>query len=259
MENPAYQTVYGVGLLDDIHNYFPALLYDQGRFQTLPTLFSYVRHQMNTRFNLYSYGASLAGAGTRAAPNPAAPGTATAEEDIMSSLASVNLLLSLLQPRGLSEFMPASRVIRTQAADPGVWAAFRSPVIVAPSQEILAANTELLTGSTLPSNTVCSVCQDSILPADACRRITVCQHVYHRTCIDQWFTRSVFCPSCRHDIRVTSPRLQAAPTPETPLPPLPPLPPLVSQVAPAPAAAQAAAPAQSPSSVDALLQVLGYP
>ena len=238
MENPAYQTVYGVGLLDDIHNYFPALLYDQGRFQTLPTLFSYVRNQMNTRFNLYSYGASLAGARTVGAP--AAPTTfmrdethirvPSVEEDLMASIASVNLLLSLLQPStGLSGrsslpgFMPASRVIRTSATDADIFAAFRSPVIVAPSQEVLAANTQLIMGSDLSSNTVCSVCQDSITVTEACRRITVCRHVYHRTCIDQWFTRSVFCPSCRHDIRNASPRLQAAPTPETPLAPLAPL------------------------------------
>ena len=227
MENPAYQTVYGVGLLDDVHNYFPALLYDQGRFQTLPTLFAYVRHQMNTRFNLYSYGASLAGARGSSAPQPNTAARApSAEEDIIASMASVNFLLSLLQPStssgaGLPGFTTASR-IRT-GPDAGVWAAFRSPVIVAPSQEVLAANTQLVTGSNLPSNTVCSVCQDSILPADACRRLTVCQHVYHRTCIDQWFTRSVFCPSCRHDIRLASPRLQAAAPPSTPLPPLPPL------------------------------------
>lgn len=227
MENPAYQRVYNVGLLDDIHNYFPALLYDQGRFQTLPALFSYVRNQMNTRFNLYSYGASLAG---RVQTNPdvtmntQAPST---EEDIMSSIATVNVLLNLLQPSsGISatDFMPASRLMRTREAQHNAaWAAFRSPVIVAPSQEVVEANTQLIAGSDLPSNTVCSICQDSILITDSCRRLTVCQHVYHIPCIDQWFRRSVFCPSCRHDIRITSPRLQAAPTPETPLPPLPPL------------------------------------
>lgn len=227
MENPAYQRVYNVGLLDDIHNYFPALLYDQGRFQTLPMLFSYVRHQMNTRFNLYSYGASLAGARAASSGPSGPPSTASAEEDIIASIASVNILLNLLQPSsGISatDFMPASRLMRTREAQHNAaWAAFRSPVIVAPSQEVLNANTELITGSDLSSNTVCSVCQDSIAITDACRRLTVCQHVYHRTCIDQWLTRSVFCPSCRHDIRVTSPRLQAAPTPDTPLPPLPPL------------------------------------
>ena len=205
MENPAYQRVYNVGLLDDIHNYFPALLYDQGRFQTLPTLFSYIRNQMNTRFNLFSYGASLAARTT----NAAAPATApSVEEDLVASIAGVNVLLQLLQPSGMSgltEFMPASRIRRREEQHASVWASIHPPVIVAPTEEILAANTQLIVGSDLPSNTVCSICQDSIVAAEACRRITACQHTYHRTCIDQWFSRSVFCPSCRHDIREPSP------------------------------------------------------
>ena len=203
MENPAYQTVYNVSLLDDIHNYFPALLYDQGRFQTLPSIFAYVRHQMNTRFNLYSYGASLAGV----RPPPVVPRVPSAEEDMLSSLASVNLLLSLIQPG----FVPASRVptrVRAEGAD--IWTTFRAPVVVAPSAEVIEANTQILSGSELPSSTVCSICQDAITAAESCRRLTACEHVYHRVCIDQWFIRSVFCPSCRHDIRVTSPRLPPA-------------------------------------------------
>jgi hypothetical protein len=36
---------------------------------------------------------------------------------------------------------------------------------------------------------------------DSCRILNSCQHVYHRGCIDTWFERSVFCPSCRHDVR----------------------------------------------------------
>jgi len=217
MENPAYQHVYNVGLLDDIHNYFPALLYDQGRFQTLPTVFSYIRNQMNTRFNLFSYGASLAARATNAAPS--------VEEDLVASIAGVNVLLQLLRPSGMSgmsgmsEFVPASRLLRTREAQhEAAWAAFRAPVIVAPTEEILTANTQLIVGSDLSSNTVCSICQDSIGAAEACRRIIACQHTYHRTCIDQWFSRSVFCPSCRHDIRNPN---QAEAIPVTPNPPSP--------------------------------------
>lgn len=207
MENPAYETVYHVGLLDDIHNYFPALLYDQGRFQTLPTVFSYIRHQMNTRFNLYSYGASLSAA--RSQPSPFVEATIPlrsqrSESDILSSIASVNLLLSLMQPELVSP-------LRTQGGR-DAWAA---PVIVSPSREIIEANTEILLGSDLPSGTVCSVCQDAISATESCRKLRVCQHVYHRVCIDQWFSRSVFCPSCRHDIRIRNegPRLEEPTSP----------------------------------------------
>jgi hypothetical protein len=279
MENPAYQTVYGVSLLDDIHNYFPELLYNHGRFQTLQTVFSYVRHQMNTRFNLYSYGASLAGA---RAPSTRAPGPPArepvVEEDIFSSFANISLLLNLLQPpqsglsglptraglsglSGLSgraglpvrsDFIPASSVIRARAGpDSGVWAAFSDPVIVSPSQEILAANTQLISGSDLSSNTVCSVCQDSIIASESCRRIIACQHTYHRVCIDQWFTRSVFCPSCRHDIRIASPRLQASESPA-----IPPIAPLPNPVAPS--SSSVSTESSSPSSDETLFQALGH-
>lgn len=211
MGDPAYQVVYNVGLLDDIHNYFPALLYEQGRFQNLPGIFSYVRTQMNTRFNLMSYGASLAAARE---PAPAAEPAAdrrtvrqTAAEDILESIASANILLSLINPSiTRNDFITASRLPR--GGD--ILAAFRDPVIVAPSQAVLAANTQLMQGSDIPSGTVCNICQDTIVETDSCRKITSCQHVYHITCIDQWFTRSVFCPSCRHDVRVSSPRLEAA-------------------------------------------------
>jgi hypothetical protein len=47
---------------------------------------------------------------------------------------------------------------------------------------------------------------------EICRRLRPCQHSFHRACIDEWFRRSVFCPSCRHDIRnpTPSPRLGAS-------------------------------------------------
>ena len=51
-----YVRLYNVGLLDDLHNYFPAFLYDQGQFLTLTDVFRYVNRQMCTQFNLFSRG-----------------------------------------------------------------------------------------------------------------------------------------------------------------------------------------------------------
>lgn len=45
----------------------------------------------------------------------------------------------------------------------------------------------------------CSICQESIV--SECVRLRVCQHVYHRSCIQTWFGASVRCPVCRRDIR----------------------------------------------------------
>ena len=238
MNDPAYQVVYGVGLLDDVHNYFPALLYDQGRFQNITNVFSYVRSQLNNRFNLYAYGARLAQAQAQAqgqaqptttAPPPMPPVVrsfrgAASDNEVM---ASASLLLNMLNlglegesgftPLRAGTFGPAGGGTgATAGTGAGIWAAFRAPVIVAPSTAVLASNTSILNASDVANNlvgVVCTICQDSVVPTDLCRRLNACQHVYHKSCIDEWFTRSVFCPSCRHDVReprAASPMLQAS-------------------------------------------------
>jgi hypothetical protein len=230
--NPDYQTVYGVGLLDDLHNYFPAFLYEQGRFQTLPQAFSYFRHQLNTRFNLFSYGASLHRDSVPApvpapAPRQAYTWTAPQRDDLAADIASLNFLTTLLGANtritslgglGLGGLGAQARGTVPTGLTGDAWAAF-TPVVVRPSQAVIAANTELILGSTLPLTQNCSICQDVIGPTDESRRLKPCQHVYHRTCIDQWFLRSVACPTCRHDIRIAtppSPRLMASAGPTGP-------------------------------------------
>lgn len=53
---PQYQRHYEVGLLDDIHNYFPALLYEPERFSNVADVLSYVRQCVARRFDLFSAG-----------------------------------------------------------------------------------------------------------------------------------------------------------------------------------------------------------
>jgi hypothetical protein len=227
MNDPDYQVIYGVGLLDDLHNYFPGLLYEQGRYQNLSQVFSYVRNQMNTRFNLNAYGASLYRQSTqrparqppvresplresplRESPLRESPvhffrtGLSTGQERF-SEIDSIDLVSSLLRFYG-------PRTLNPPRVAPTMW----DPVTVAPSTEVLATNTEIISGSTLSlTQDRCSICQDSMLATDTCRNLRPCQHVFHTSCIDQWFLRSVYCPTCRHDIRVAtppSPRLTAA-------------------------------------------------
>jgi hypothetical protein len=225
-----YEVVYNVTLLDDLHNYFPALLYDNGRFQNLTQLFHYVRNQMNARFNLYSYGASLAHAGQAHAQGqtqtqgqehrrgndasrmertviltpPHGPLNSPIEIPTISAtsalrnLQSVETLLAFFNT-GLNDTTSAARGILSQPGD--IWTSFGDPVIVRPTPEVIAVATERIQGSALTENTICTVCQDSIINSDIVRRIRACNHSYHLICIDQWFRRSVFCPSCRHDVR----------------------------------------------------------
>lgn len=167
-----YEVVYGVDLLDDLHNYFPALLYSQSRFITLTHVFHYVRHQMNRYF-----------------PGAAATTAATTAARVQASLGEASIILSLLGHIGAS-----AGAARATAAVP-----FSAPVIVAPTAEQLDAGSEIVTD--LSGASPCAVCQDALIPNDICRRLRACGHVYHRSCIDQWYQRSVRCPTCRHDIR----------------------------------------------------------
>lgn len=223
MQSPGlqqYDTVYGVQLLDDVHNYFPALLYDHSRFQTTPQVFHYIRSQMNARFNLFANGAAMYSASQpqpassfqpsqRRQPNPN-------PSEALSSLAATSLLLSFLDVAATPEVYPLRARPLTTAE---LFASIYPPaVIVRPSQEVLATQTQIVQGSTLPSGSICSVCQDIIGSEDTCRLLTPCRHIYHQNCIDQWFARNVHCPTCRHDIRdppstMPSPALGPAPAP----------------------------------------------
>lgn len=54
--NSNYETLYGVHLLDDLHNYFPALLYDSSSFGSVRDVLGYIQRQTRNRFDLFSYG-----------------------------------------------------------------------------------------------------------------------------------------------------------------------------------------------------------
>lgn len=236
-----YVSVYGVGLLDDIHNYFPALLYDTGRFQNVANVFSYVRNQLDTRFNLFRHGAALYAASQRnqqtpltqsrqttnvppatvpfpyVSPTPLQYGSATPlpygsatplprATRNANEVAAANLLLGFLRMStedDLSNYiqLPTRTATATATATVNPWT---DPVIVRPTAQAIAAGTEPVLGSSLAENTGCAICQDTIIPTDPARRLVACGHVYHRGCIDEWFRRSVYCPSCRHDIRLPS-------------------------------------------------------
>lgn len=54
--NQSYQSIYGVQLLDDIHNYFPDILYNHQRFRNVRDLLNYFQNTTRQSFNLYNIG-----------------------------------------------------------------------------------------------------------------------------------------------------------------------------------------------------------
>ena len=178
-----YQHLYRVGLLDDLHNYFPALLYEPEAFQNVPQVLAYVRRQVQRTFNPLAYGMRQ-----YEAQRPVVNVPVTMNPNAMSAFEALLEASLLLNP---------NRTAATNTTN----AAFMAPVRVFPSEAQIAAATRL--ESVMVEGEVCPVCQDGLAIADEKRVIRACNHGFHRSCIDTWFQENVHCPVCRHDIRET--------------------------------------------------------
>ncbi len=51
---PHFEEYYGYPFLDELHNFFPDFLYNNGRFNSVRDVFSYMNTQMNQHFNLFA-------------------------------------------------------------------------------------------------------------------------------------------------------------------------------------------------------------
>jgi len=193
----AYESLYGVGVLDDIHNYFPALLYEPTSFQTVPEVLAYVQLQTRRRFDLFSLGRA---AYIRNQPRVAVPLYRPAryvyEETVPVNTAADNIL----------------NLFTTMLNSPTLNPGFMNAVVVRPSAETIRANTTLSTTSDADTNAVCAICQDGYDVGVERRSLNACHHAFHKSCIDVWFQENVHCPVCRHDIRVIAPPVAATPS-----------------------------------------------
>jgi hypothetical protein len=96
----------------------------------------------------------------------------------------------------------------TVPVGPSTWS---DPVIVHPTMQQISAATSVI-GNASDEN--CAICQE--IMEGPVTRINHCSHMFHPNCISEWFTRSVFCPNCRHDIRETgTPQVQTPPVRQT--------------------------------------------
>ena len=50
------------------------------------------------------------------------------------------------------------------------------------------------------ANMECAICLTDFLDSSMCRQLP-CEHVFHKSCIDEWFILSVKCPMCKRNIR----------------------------------------------------------
>lgn len=99
--------------------------------------------------------------------------------------------------------MRSSRMVQYTATIPLTFpVGWDEPVVVHPTPAQISAGTAVVTdGDGVSSN--CPICQDSLSVVHT--RLTHCGHRFHPSCIAEWFTQSVNCPMCRHDIREAHP------------------------------------------------------
>ena len=46
---------------------------------------------------------------------------------------------------------------------------------------------------------VCIICRDEMTVLD-CKKLPICQHIFHKSCLREWLTQQQTCPTCRSDI-----------------------------------------------------------
>lgn len=238
-----YERVYDVGLLDDLHNYFPGLLYEPDRFRTVSDVLGYVRQNASRRFNLFDYGARQyqntrvpQNTFTRQTPvvnrwTPQVPVVPPSQYDFdLTSEVDLAILTPLLRSLDrLSGLTPPPLIPRQtiqRAHGTNRFASIFQDIIVHASQELIDRVSSVRT-LLMDLEESCSICQDRMRQGENIRCLNACQHEFHDVCVDNWFLqRSVICPVCRHDIRdptpvIRSPALTAsANVPAVPVAPL---------------------------------------
>lgn len=74
---------------------------------------------------------------------------------------------------------------------------FDNVPVVPSSQQLESALQPFVT----PPEGDCPICQEQYIPTDEVVRLRNCNHSFHRLCANTWYSRSVYCPICRNDIR----------------------------------------------------------
>ena len=227
----ASQNIYSVQLLNDLHTYFPELLYNFRRFQNVQDVLGYVRAV--SEISPYERGLQQYRMRQRARQgvmpvnrytnisNPIIPGTSTvipstsSDTFIQSTTATsvptrirlntdrTNVMDSFLG--GLSIILGSANggimTMNEQAVEEQLQSFLSQSVSVYPTaREIENASTTFITTEQQDDN--CAICQDVIESNQSVRCLTYCNHHFHQICIDTWLQRNVHCPSCRHDIRI---------------------------------------------------------
>ena len=238
-----YTRHYDIPLLDELHNYFPEILYGApDRFQTVPDLLNYIRSQVRDRFDLFTAGQRGWRQQSQQQPQQQQPQSRVPGHLAAPSQHPVRIRTTFSEPAqrllglGGVEALGTVRMPAAGSPVPTATAAASSlldlftaafiptpleslmgplptgfaeePVIVRPTVVQIAENTtiEIMDAE----EDVCAICQDDMRAGTEVRALDACDHRFHVGCIDTWFERDVHCPICRHDVREPAEEAAAA-------------------------------------------------
>ena len=219
----ARASIFGVGLLDDLHSYFPDILYRPERFgNSVQALLGYIQQQARSQFNPFDRGQQIFNQFLAMQTPPPVN-----NQDIINAINNNNnnnrivtpvepvqaeAIRTPLRPRTNRNLIPQRQQIPVfqSTFDGGglsnlVAALFGGehllePVYITPSFTDISNNTIVSTlMAASPEN--CAICQDGMAQNETVRTIRTCRHMFHTNCIDEWFRTSACCPNCRVDIR----------------------------------------------------------
>jgi len=198
-----HQPIYGSVLVDELHNYFPEILYNRTRFTNVQDLLNYMNYEINARFNPYQRGLM------QYRNNNPRPDNQTQSQSIPTIPASTtpanpvrrradDLIYYYQVPSRAAGQVTVNSIFRELLQE------FDQPVPVVPSPEVINRATSIIAfNDTMDSVESCAICQENYEEGEEVRKINHCTHYFHKTCIDSWFLTSVRCPVCRHDVRQT--------------------------------------------------------
>lgn len=250
------QNIYPIQLLNDLHNHFPDILYNPGRFNTVQDLLDYVRRVADVNpftrgMNLYNSRQTLRQNNTNQSafnpiplrpsptsepfiPNPTVPVhmistsepviTMTYEEPVRSVRGLPNHRTQVLPNLNdsvintLFNSLLGSNILNIPISDNVLQSFLNESVPVYPTNEQITNASTLYRATTQLENN-CAICQDDIETDQQVRKLNSCNHYFHKNCIDTWFRQNVHCPTCRQDIREINHNNSATTSPQINIPP----------------------------------------
>lgn len=232
MNTSSNSSIYPSLLLNDLHTYFPRLLYRPEEFQSVQDVLQYIisvasqspysrgqaHYQRTSTPSTASMSSSSSYPSTRRRTATTLPVRIVSSSYVPSSFSSLpatsaatassSTFINTFADHFVSDLLNTMLTGNQSDVNNNLYTRILQESLQSfqPSQTIVPTHDELEQYTTIrneppESEHICSICQDAYDIHSECRILNACQHRFHRQCIDVWFQSHITCPVCRHDIR----------------------------------------------------------